>query len=155
MAAKIVKYAYIKVIWTAPTSRALVTGYHIVHQAENDEGTVINKWSVNVGASVTEYNITHGLTAGHRYVITVRALSRHLPSPAVGPPTLTVGKATYIELIEPCNMFLTARSFFVCNMLIIANVYLFQLRPLPLSPWQSPSPPHPSPSIGPSQRERL
>ena len=42
---------------------------------------------------VTEYNIIHGLTAGHRCNITVRALSRHLPSSTVGPPTLTVGKA--------------------------------------------------------------
>ena len=47
---------------------------------------------MNVDDSTTEYNITHGLTAGHRYNITVRALSRHLPSPAVGPPTVTVGK---------------------------------------------------------------
>ena len=93
LAAKVVKYAHIKVYWTAPTSGALVTGYRIVYQAENDEGRVINKWSVNVDASTTEYNITHGLTAGHRYNITVHALSRHLPSPAVGPPTVTVGKA--------------------------------------------------------------
>ena len=92
-AAKIVKNIHVRVSWTAPSSGALVTGYRIVYQAENDEGRVINEWNVNVGASVTEYNITHGLTAGHRYVITVRALSRHLPSPAVGPPTLTVGKA--------------------------------------------------------------
>ena len=93
LAAKVVKYAHIKVYWTAPTSGALITGYHIVYQAENDKGRVINKWSVNVDASTTEYNITHGLTAGHRYVITVHALSRHLPSPAVAPPTVTVGKA--------------------------------------------------------------
>ena len=92
LAAVAVKYTHIKVSWTAPTSVALVTGYRIVYQAENDKGRVINEWSVNVDDSTTEYNITHGLTAGHHYNITVCALSRHLPSPAVGPPTVTVGK---------------------------------------------------------------
>ena len=92
LAAEVVKYIHIKVSWTAPTSGALVTGYHIVYQAENDKGRAVNEWSVKVGDSVSEYNITHGLTAGHCYVITVRALSRQLPSPAVGPPTVTFGK---------------------------------------------------------------
>ena len=68
-----------------------MTGYRIVYQAENDKGSV-NEWSVNVGDSVSEYNITHGLTAGHRYTATVRALSIQLPSSAVGPPTVTLGK---------------------------------------------------------------
>ena len=92
LAAKIVKNIHVRVSWTGPTSGALVTGYRIVYQAENDKGRVITKWSENVDASTTEYNITHGLTAGHHYNITVRALSRHLPSSAVGPPTVTVGK---------------------------------------------------------------
>ena len=105
LAAKIVKNIHVRVSWTAPTSGALVTGYRIVYQAENDKGRVINEWSVTtVDASVTEYNITHGLTAGHRYVITVRALSGHLPSPAVGPPTVTVGKT----ILNP------VKCFFVC-----------------------------------------
>ena len=68
-----------------------MTGYRIVYQTENDKDSV-NKWSVNVGDSVSEYNITHGLTAGHRYTATVRALSTQLPSSAVGPPTVTLGK---------------------------------------------------------------
>ena len=92
LAAKVVKNIHVRVSWTEPTSGALVTRYRIVYQTENDEGRVITKWSENVDASVTEYNITHGLTAGHRYVITVRALSKHLPSSAVGPPTVTLGK---------------------------------------------------------------
>ena len=50
---------------------------------------------MNVHASTTEHNITLVLTAGHRYVITVHALSRQLPSPAVGPPTVTIGKSTW------------------------------------------------------------
>ena len=90
--AAVVKNIHVRVSWTEPTSGALVTRYRIVYQAENDEGRVITKWSENVDASVTEYNITHGVTAGHRYVITVRALSKHLPSSAVGPPTVTLGK---------------------------------------------------------------
>ena len=98
LAAKIVKNIHVRVSWTAPTSGALVTRYRIVYQAENDKGRVITKWSENVDASVTEYNITHGLTAGHRYVITVRALSKHLPSSAVGPPTVTLGKTIHYIL---------------------------------------------------------
>ena len=93
LAAKMLKNIHVRVSWTAPTSGALVTGYRIVYQAENDQGRVINEWSVNVDANATEYNITHGLTAGHRYVMTVHALSRHLPSPAVSPHTVTIGKA--------------------------------------------------------------
>ena len=94
LAAVVVKYTRIRVSWTGPTSGALVTGYHIVYQAQNDEGTVINEWNVKVGASVTEYNITHGLTAGHRYNITVHALSRQLPSSAVSLPLVTLGETT-------------------------------------------------------------
>ena len=106
LAAEVVKYIHIRVSWTAPTSGALVTGYRIVYQAENDKGRVVNEWSVNVGDSVSEYNITHGLPAGHRYVITVRALSRQLPSPAVGPPTVTFG-TTIQNLLNP--VFLIAK----------------------------------------------
>ena len=69
-----------------------MTGYRIYYQAENDKGRVVNEWSVNVGDSVLEYNITDGLTAGYRYTTTVRALSTQLPSCAVGPPTVTLGK---------------------------------------------------------------
>ena len=69
-----------------------MTGYRVYYQAENDKGRVVNEWSVNVGDSVSEYNITDGLTAGHRYTATVHALSRQLPSCAVGPPTVTLGK---------------------------------------------------------------
>ena len=61
---------------------------------------------MNVGDSVSEYNVTHGLPAGHRYVISVRALSTQLPSPAVGPPTVTFGK-TIQNLLSP--VFLIAK----------------------------------------------
>ena len=69
-----------------------MTGYHIYYQEEDAQGGIINSDSMDVSASVTEHNITLVLTAGHSYVITVHALSRQLPSPAVGPPTITLGK---------------------------------------------------------------
>ena len=94
LAAELVEDASIRVSWTAPTSGATVTGYRIYYRNKDDEGRVINHDSVDVDASTTEHNITLVLTAGHHYVITVRALSRQLPSPVVGPPTVTIGKST-------------------------------------------------------------
>ena len=94
LAAEVVGHASIRVSWTAPDSGAPVTGYRIYYQEEDDEGRVINLDRVDVRASTTEHNITLVLTAGHRYVITVRTLSRQLPSSAVGPPTVTIGKST-------------------------------------------------------------
>ena len=70
-----------------------MTRYHIVYQKEDNQGRITNQGRVNVRASTTEHNIIFVLTAGHRYVITVRALSTQLPSPAVGPPTVTIGKS--------------------------------------------------------------
>ena len=93
LAAEVVEDASIRVSWTAPDSGATVTGYRIVYQKGDAQHGVINHDSVDVDASITEHNITVVLTAGHRYVITVRALSRQLPSPAVSPPTLTLGKS--------------------------------------------------------------
>ena len=98
LAAEVVEDASISISWTAPTSGATVTGYRINYQEEDAQDRIINPNSMDVDASTTEHNITLVLTAGHSYVITVRALSRQLPSPAVGPPTLTLGK---------CNLFLT------------------------------------------------
>ena len=94
LVAEVVGHASIRVSWTAPDSGAPVTGYRIYYQEEDDKGRVINLDRVDVRASTTEHNITIVLTAGHRYVITVRTLSRQLPCPAVGPPTVTIGKST-------------------------------------------------------------
>ena len=94
LAAEVVGHTSIRVSWTAPDSGPPVTGYRVYYQEEDDEGRVINLDRVDVRASTTEHNITLVLTAGHRYVITVRTLSRQLPSPAVGPPTVTIGKST-------------------------------------------------------------
>ena len=94
LAAEAIGDAILKVSWTSPDSGATVTGYHIYYQEEDAQGGIINLDSMDVDASKTEHNITLVLTAGHRYVITVRALSRQLPSPAVGPSTVTIGKTT-------------------------------------------------------------
>ena len=88
-----------RVSWTAPTSGALVTGYHINYHEEDAKGGIISCDSIDVDASTTEHNITIVLTAGHSYNITVRALSQHLPSPAVGSPTVTLGKTTCLIVI--------------------------------------------------------
>ena len=71
-----------------------MTGYRVYYHEEDAQGGIINSNSMDVSASKTEHNITLVLTAGHSYNITVRALSRQLPSPAVGPPTVTIGKST-------------------------------------------------------------
>ena len=94
LAAEVVEDASIRVSWNASDSGATVTGYRIKYQEEDSQDRDINSGSVVVGASTTEHNITLVLTAGHHYVITVHALSSQLPSPAVGPPTLTLGKST-------------------------------------------------------------
>ena len=94
LAAEVVGQASIRVSWTAPTSGATVTGYRIYYHEENSQGGIISPDSIDVDASTTEHNITIVLTAGHRYNITVRALSTQLPSSAVGPSTVTIGKST-------------------------------------------------------------
>ena len=92
LATVIVGNVSIKVSWTAPTSGATVTGYHVYSHEEDAQGRIVTSICMDVGANTTELNITLFLTAGHSYNITVRALSRQLPSPAVGPSTVTVGK---------------------------------------------------------------
>ena len=90
LAAEVVGHASIRVSWTVPTSGATVTRYCVYYEEEDAQDRVINRNNVNVGANTTEH--TKIVTAGHRYNITVCALSQHLPSPAVGPPTVTLGK---------------------------------------------------------------
>ena len=71
-----------------------MTEYRIYYHEANSQGGIISPDKVDVDASTTEHNITIVFTAGHRYVITVRALSTQLPSSVVGPPTVTIGKST-------------------------------------------------------------
>ena len=83
----------ITVSWTAPISGPTVTGYQINYQSEGEEG------SVNVGASeatVTLDGRSHGLT----YNITIVALSQQLPSPLVGPVTVTLGESLDCNVIS-------------------------------------------------------
>ena len=94
LAAEVVGHASIRVSWTAPTSGATVTGYRIYYHEEDAQGGIVNSNNMDVSASTTEHNITLVLTAGHSYNITVRALSIQLPSPVVGPPTVTISKST-------------------------------------------------------------
>ena len=99
LAAEVVGHTSIRVSWTAPTSGAAVTGYHVIYQKEDAQDRVTIHDSVNVGANTTEHTKIVGLTAGHRYNITVRTLSQHLPSPAVVSPTVTLGKTTCLIVI--------------------------------------------------------
>ena len=72
-----------------------MTGYRIYYQAEEDEG------SVDVGPSATQHVLT-GLCGGRNYSIYLVALSVHLPSPAVGPAVVTLGKLQAIQLSALC-----------------------------------------------------
>ena len=99
LAAEVVRHTSIRVSWTAPTSGAAVTGYHVIYQKEDAQDRVTIRDSVNVGANTTEHTKIVGLTAGHRYNITVHTLSQHLPSPAVVSPTVTLGKTTCLIVI--------------------------------------------------------
>ena len=65
---------------------ANLTGYRIYYSGADDSG------SMDVGASATEVTIDN-CTAGVTYTITLVALSPHLPSPMVGPITVTLGEA--------------------------------------------------------------
>ena len=72
-----------RVSWTPTASSANLTGYRIYYSGANDSG------SVDVGASATNITIDNH-TAGVTYTITMVALSPHLPSPVVGPVTVTL-----------------------------------------------------------------
>ena len=74
-----------KVSWTAPTSGATVTGYQVYYNGGTDWG------SRDAMASDTTVTIP-GLTLGLTYIITVVALSIHLPSPVIGAVMVNFGK---------------------------------------------------------------
>ena len=73
----------ITVTWELP---GRVTGYVIYYQAK---GGAVS--SVMVSGANTERNLLNGLQRGVTYNISIVALSRHLPSPLVGPVTLIPG----------------------------------------------------------------
>ena len=73
------------VSWTAPTSGASVTGYRIYWSGGNDQGNM----DANAGnTAVTISGRSHGST----YNISIVALSDQLPSPEVGPVTVSLGE---------------------------------------------------------------
>ena len=67
-----------------------MTGYRIFYQTVGDQG------SVDVGASTTEYTIT-SLVVNDTYIITLVALSEHLPSAIVGPEIIIPGNTPVIK----------------------------------------------------------
>ena len=97
LATEVVGSISIRVFWNAPVSGAAVKGYRIFFKlkATSSKGSLINHTSVDIGANATEY-IRDGHAAGHHYNITIVALSKHLPSPVVGPVTVILGKADYL-----------------------------------------------------------
>ena len=73
------------VSWTAPNSGATVTGYRIYWSGGSDQGSM----DANAGdTAVTIGGRSHGLT----YSISIVALSVQLPSPEVGPVTVSLGE---------------------------------------------------------------
>ena len=74
-----------RVTWTPPASSANLTGYRIYYSGANDSG------SMDVGASTTNITIDSRIT-GVTYTITMVALSPHLPSPVIGPVSVTLGE---------------------------------------------------------------
>ena len=135
LTAEVVGQASIRVSWTAPTSGATVTGYRVIYQEEDAQDRVIIRDSVNViGANTTEHTKIVGLTAGHRYNITVRTLSQHLPSPAVVSPTVTLGKTTcLIVIIHSYNLkfipFSSIHSDCHCGSLPVPHIHHPHLDP--------------------------
>ena len=79
-----------RVSWTPPTSLTNLTGYHIYYSGADDSG------SVDVDAPATEVTIDNRM-AGMTYSITMVALSPHLPSPVVGPVSVTLGENSVFE----------------------------------------------------------
>ena len=73
-------------------------GYRIFFLAKSNKlkGTHIDHTSVEVGANATQYIRDGARAAGHRYSITIAALSKHLPSSVVGPVEVILGKADYL-----------------------------------------------------------
>ena len=92
-----------RVSWTPPASLANLTGYRIYYSGAGDSG------SVDVGASTTEVTIGNRI-AGVAYSITMVALSPHLPSPVVGPVTITLGEYDLLLCNGTCQFIVLLKS---------------------------------------------
>ena len=95
LAAEVVGNTSIRVFWDAPVSGAAVKGYRIFFTVKSNTGSLIDHTSVDIGANETGY-VRDGHAAGHHYNITIVVLSKHLPSPVVGPVRVILGKADYL-----------------------------------------------------------
>ena len=82
-----------RVSWTPPASSTNLTGYRIYYSGADDSG------SVDVGASATEVTID-SRKPGVTYSITMVALSPHLPSPGIGPVSVTL-PGEYFTFAQP------------------------------------------------------
>ena len=77
-----------RVLWTPPAFSSNLTGYRIYYSGANDSG------SVDVDPLATNVTIEDRIT-GVTYNITMVALSPHLPSPLIGPATVTPGESLW------------------------------------------------------------
>ena len=77
-----------RVLWTPPAISASLIGYRIYYSTSgaNDSGRV------DVNALATNITISSRIP-GVTYNITMVALSPHLPSPVIGPTTVTPGES--------------------------------------------------------------
>ena len=75
----------ITVSWQSPVMSDPVTGYVIYYQPQ---GGAVSSDEVSGGVS----HLLEGLQRGVTYNISIVALSEHLPSPLVGPVTVTLGQ---------------------------------------------------------------
>ena len=86
-----------RVSWNPPASLTNLTGYRIYYSGADDSG------SMDVGASATEVTIGNRTTSV-TYSITMVALSPHLPSPVVGPVSVTLGEIVASPLTVLLNL---------------------------------------------------
>ena len=84
-----------RVLWSPPAFSANLTGYRIYYSGVNDSG------SVDVDPLATNITIEDCIT-GVTYDITMVALSPHLPSPVIGPVTVTPGESFVTNNINFC-----------------------------------------------------
>ena len=84
-----------RVLWTPPAFSSNMAGYRIYYSGANDTG------SVDVDPLATNVTIEDRIT-GVTYNITMVALSPHLPSPVIGPVTVTPGESFITNNINFC-----------------------------------------------------
>ena len=82
--------------WESPVRSYPVTGYVIYYQPKGGAAS-----SDKVSAGETESHLLDGLQRGVTYIISIVALSDHLPSPLVGPVTVTPGEDLFLSYVIP------------------------------------------------------